>query len=120
MVKYLGLLFDANGGAEKDVNNRVNIAWSKWRETIGVMCYRNIPTQLKDNVYTTAKEPAMVYVAEYWAVRNKEERKLHTTEMRMLRWARGKTRLDHVRNNYRHLERGTHVPDGIIPSRGGV
>ena len=27
-----------------------------------------------------------------------EERKLHTTEMRMLRWARGKTRLDHVRN----------------------
>ena len=26
------------------------------------------------------------------------ERKLHTTEMHMLRWARGKTRLDHVRN----------------------
>ena len=36
--------------------------------------------------------------AECWAVRKKEERKLHTTEMRMLRWARGKTRLDHVRN----------------------
>ena len=28
----------------------------------------------------------------------KEGRTLHTTEMRMLRWARGKTRLDHVRN----------------------
>ena len=28
----------------------------------------------------------------------KEKRKLHTTEMRMLRWARGKTRLDHVSN----------------------
>ena len=25
-LKYLGSLFDANGGAEKDVNNRVNIA----------------------------------------------------------------------------------------------
>ena len=34
----------------------------------------------------------------HWAVRKKEERTLHTTEMRMLRWARGKTRLDHVRN----------------------
>ena len=36
-----------------------------------------------------------------WAVRKKEERKLHTTEMCMLRWARGKQRLlpvDHVRN----------------------
>ena len=70
--KYLGSLFDANGVAEKDVNNRVKIAWSKWKETTGVMRDRNIIT--------------------------KEERKLHTTELRMLRWARGKTRLDHARN----------------------
>ena len=35
--KYLGSMFDANGGADKDVNNRVKIAWSKWRETTGVM-----------------------------------------------------------------------------------
>ena len=88
--KYLGSMFNANGGAEKDVNNRVKIAWSKWRETTGVMC--------EDKVYKTAIKPAMVYCAECWAVRKKEERKLHTTEMRMLRWARGKTRLDHVRN----------------------
>ena len=27
-----------------------------------------------------------------------KQRRLHTTEMRMLRWVRGKTRLDHVRN----------------------
>ena len=40
----------------------------------------------------------MVYGAECWAVRKKEERKLRTTEMRMLRWARGNTRLYHVRN----------------------
>ena len=46
----------------------------------------------------TAIKPAMVYGAECWAVRKKEERKLHTAEMRMLRWARGKTRLYHVRN----------------------
>ena len=96
MFKYLGLLFDANGGAEKDVNNRVKIAWSKWRETTGVMCDRNLPTKLKDKVYKMAIKPAMVYGAECWAVR-KKERKLHTTEIRMLRWARGKTRLDHVR-----------------------
>ena len=128
--KYLGSMFDANGGVEKDVNNRVKIAWLKWRETTGVkwrettgvmwrettgvmwrettgvmwrettgvMCDRNIPTKLKDKVYKTAIKPAMVYGAECWAVRKKEERKLHTTERRMLRWARGKTRLDHVRN----------------------
>ena len=53
-------------------------------------------------------KPAMVYGAECWAVRKKEEMKLHTTETRMLRWARGKTRLDYVRN----LD---NVPDGRIP-----
>ena len=51
-----------------------------------------------NKVYKTAIKSAMVYEAQCWAVRNKEERKLHTTEMRMLRWARGNTRLDHVRN----------------------
>ena len=96
--KYLCSMFDTNGGAEKDVNNRIKIAWSKWRETTRVMCDRNIPTKLKDKVYKTAIKPAMVYGAECWAVRKKEKRKLHTNEMRMLRWARGKTRLDHVRN----------------------
>ena len=35
MFKYPGSLFDANAVAEKDVNNIVNIAWSKWRETTG-------------------------------------------------------------------------------------
>ena len=69
-------MFNANGGAEKDVNNRVKIAWSKWRETTGVMCDRNIPTKLKDKVYKTAIKPAMVYGAEGLAVRKKEERKL--------------------------------------------
>ena len=59
-----------------------------------MMCDRNITTKLKDKVYKTAIKPAMVYGAECWAVRKKEERKLHTTEMRMLRWARGKTRLE--------------------------
>ena len=75
--KYLGSMFDANGGVEKDVNKRVKIAWSKWRETTGVMCYRNIPTKLKDKVYKTAMKPAMVDGAVCWAVRKKEERKSH-------------------------------------------
>ena len=43
--------------------------------------------------------------AECWAIRKKEERKLHT--MRMLRWARGKTRLDNVRNE--HIWKETHM-----------
>ena len=54
--------------------------------------------KIKDKLYKTAIQPATMYGAECWAVRTKEEGKLHTTEMRMLRWARGKIRLDHMRN----------------------
>ena len=47
-----------------------------------MMCDRNIPTKLKDKVYKAAIKAAMVCGSECWAVRKKEERKLHTTEMR--------------------------------------
>ena len=59
----------------------------------------------------------MVYGAECWAVRRKEERKLHTTEMRMLWWARGKTRLDHVRNVDIRKEDGLDMCNGEIKMR---
>ena len=96
--EYLGSLLDANGGPEKDVNNRINIAWSMWRETTGLMCNRNLPAKFKEKVYRTAIKPAMMYGAECWTVRKKKQTKLHTTtEMRMLWWAIGNTRLDHVR-----------------------
>ena len=45
---------------------------------MGVICERNISTKLKDKVYKTAINPAMVYGAECWAVRKNEERKLKT------------------------------------------
>ena len=56
----------------------------------------------------------MVYGAECWAAR-KKERKLDTTEMRMLPCRRkDKTRSC---EKCRHLERRSHVPDGKIPQR---
>ena len=57
--------------------------------------YWNIPTLLKDKVYYM---PAIGVCSRMLGSSKEEERKLHTTEMRTLRWARGQTRLDHVRN----------------------
>ncbi len=55
---------------------------------------RGIERQSLQNNYQTA----MTYGSECWAVKKKDENKLNSAEMRMLRWARGKTRLDHIRN----------------------
>ena len=60
-------------------------------------CDRKMPVKLKDKVFKTIIRPAMTYGSECWAVK-KNENKLNSAEMRMLRWARGKTRLDHIRN----------------------
>ena len=48
---------------------------------------------MKDKVYTT-----VTYGAVCWAVKLKDENRLHVAEMRMLRWIMGKTRKDHASN----------------------
>ena len=93
--KYLGSIFDSNGGAERVINNQVKLACMKWKQLTGVL---KVPIKLKDKVYKTAIKPTMTYGAECWAVRKKDENTLRVAEMRMLRWIRSKTIKDHVRN----------------------
>ena len=54
--------------------------------------------KLKSKLYKTVVRPAMVYGSECWALRKQEEQRLHTTEMKMLRWSQGKTRNDRIKN----------------------
>ena len=63
----------------------------KWREVSGVMCVRKMPVELKDEVFKTIIRPVMTYGSECWPVTNKEENKLNSAEMRIFRWAGGKT-----------------------------
>ena len=70
----------------------------KLKEVSGVMCDRKMPVELKDKVFKTIIRPAMTYGSECWALKKNDENKLNSAEMRMLRWPRAKTRLDHFRN----------------------
>ena len=54
--------------------------------------------KLKSKLYKTVVRPAIVYGSECWALRKQEEQRLHTTEMKMLRWSQGKTRKDRIKN----------------------
>ena len=80
------------------INNRVKAAWAKWREVSGFKCDKNMPIKLNYFFYKTILKPAMKYGTECWAVKKNDTHKLPTTEMRMLRWVRGKTKKDHVKN----------------------
>ena len=83
------------------------IGWMKLKEVSGVICDMKMPVELKDKVFKTIIRPAMMYGSECWAVKKKHDSKLNSAEMRMLRWARRKTRLDDIRNE--HFGKEAHV-----------
>lgn len=96
--KYLGATIVQTGGTEGDVRMRIKAGWSKWKEVSGVICDKKIPVCLKCKIYTTVIRPVLLYGAETWALRRKEENQLERTEMRMLRWIQGISLKDRIRN----------------------
>ena len=87
--KYLGSVLTEEGGTEKAVRQRVKVAWQKWREVTGVIMDKKMPLKLKMKIYKTVIRPVLLYGAETWSLRKKEEGLLERTEMRMVRWIAG-------------------------------
>ena len=93
-LKYLGSTIEATGGCGADVDNKVRSAWNSWRGLSGVICDKKVPVKLKNKLYKTVIRPT----CECWALHRAEQQRMHTTEMKMLRWIQGKTRKDRIRN----------------------
>ena len=96
--KYLGSVIDKDGTIDKDVDLRVQAAWSSWRKLTGVLYDRKIPLRHKAKIYEAIIRPALTYGSECWAMKVTNKRKIATTEMRMLRGIRGVSRREHMRN----------------------
>jgi hypothetical protein len=72
----------------------------KWRQVSGAICDRRMPLKLKAKIYKTIIRPVVFYGSECWATKVSDERRLHLTEMRMLRWMCRVTRIDRIRYEY--------------------
>ena len=82
--KYLGSMFDAEGGTTTNCKKRVRLAWNKWRKVTGVICDKKVPVQLKHKIYKIVIIPTMTHGAECWTMKKKDEMLMNKTEMRML------------------------------------
>ena len=96
--KYLGSLINNKGGCEKELQARASASWMKWRDVKTILNDKRMPMRLKEKIYTTMVRPVMAYGPECWGLKKKDERKLNTTEMRMLRMMLGVTLKDKLRN----------------------
>ncbi|KAK3515358.1 hypothetical protein QTP70_018753 [Hemibagrus guttatus] len=93
--KYLGSTVQSNGESGKEVKKRVQAGWNGWRKVLGVLCDRKISARIKGKVYRTVVRPAMLYGLEIVSLRKRQE-----SELKMLRFSLGVTRLDRIRNEY--------------------
>ena len=96
--KYFGVNITEEGGSEEAVRARVSAAWGKWRDLSGVISDKKMPRKLKIKVYMTVIRPVLLYGADCWTLRKKEEQILEKTEMKMLRRIKGVTLRDTVKS----------------------
>ena len=97
-IKYLDVTISEEGGSEEAIKERVSAAWGKWRYLSGVISDKKMPRKLKIKLYMTIIRPVLLYEAESWTVRKKEDQILGITEMRMLRRIKGVTLRDKVKS----------------------
>ena len=95
---YLGDVISTEEGAQEAVTSRIRSAWKKFKEVSSVICGRSISLKVRVTLYKSNVRNALTYGAECWALKMEDERRLKTTEMRMLRMICGKTLKDKMNN----------------------
>ena len=73
-------------GKRVDILDAIGWLWLAW---CSVISDKKMPRKLKIKLYMTVSRPVLLYGAECWTVRKKEEQILEKTEMRMLRRIKG-------------------------------
>ena len=94
----LGDVISTEGGAQEAVISRIRSAWKKFKEVLNVIRGRSISLKVRCTLYKSYVRNALTYGAECWALKMEDERRLKTTEMRMLRMICGKTFKDKMNN----------------------
>ena len=97
-------MFSSSGGGVQEADAaRIRCGWEKFKDIASVLCNRALSLKPRGNMYKSCVKSALCYVAECWALR-KDERKLQTTEVRMLRimYKKKKTLRDGLSNQIIH------------------
>ena len=98
--RYLGSTIQSNGERGREVKKGVQAGWNGWRRMAGVICDRRVPARVKGKVYKVAVRPAMLYGLDTVAPTKRQEAEMEVTDLKMLRFSLGVTRMDKIRKEY--------------------
>jgi len=96
--KYLGSLFTDDGKIAREIETRCQKANNVTYQLGPLLTHPVIPMETKRRLINAIFVPTLCYQSQTWALNKKAERKITTCEMKCLRRAANKTRLEKVRN----------------------
>ena len=109
--KYLGSIFVREGGCKEDVKTRCVKAAQVFYQLSPILGHKEISMTTKTQLVKAVFTPTLLYQSENWTLTSKERQMLTTTEMRCLRKAARKTRMDkptRTRSGGGHTSKGWH------------
>ena len=82
--KYLGSYVNPDNSLDKEMNVRIGKAWGQFNKLSKVWNSKaSIRTKMR--IYQTSVRPTMTYACETWALTSKQEKKLDTTDRKIIR-----------------------------------
>ena len=104
--KYLGSIFTNNGRIEREIEVRCQKANTISYQLAPLLKHNSIPMSIKAKLINTIFLPTLTYQCQTWPLTQCMKKKLVTCEMKCLRKAANKTRLDKIRNEVIRAEVG--------------
>ena len=82
---YLGTAVKLTGIEDEEVASRVSKAWAKYGVFRSELRDRQVPIELRLKLFDTIITPTILYGSETWPTKRISQRKLHATQMKMMR-----------------------------------
>ena len=95
-VRYAFIVFSTEGEDQEAITSSDRSAWKKFKEVSNVMCGKSISLKVRDTSCKIYLRNTLTFFAECWALKVEDEKKLKTTETRMLRMVCGKMLNDKI------------------------
>ena len=94
---YLGRLLSLTDPHEIELQHRIKKAWAKYAVYKEELTNKNVPLKLKMKLFNAVVTPTMLYGCSSWVLTVVREKKLQTTQLRMIRNMIGRgRRIDEV------------------------